>query len=279
MKIFVCDRCTKTFNHKTNFQRHILRKNPCQFVNNNDISREELLEKYFPKKKEEEVEKKFVCKNCKKEYNCLSHLNRHSKNCKTNIELELNKIKNEIEDIKSTPQVINYNTQNIQTINVNAFGLENSIPVSEKFMKKVIKNPIKGIPDLIGYQHFNPNHPENHNVRLGNKNYMIDVFNGKYWEAKNKTEIIQNLIVGKKDLADEFFEDKVEYNEIKGTSKMTYQCFSDKIDKYVNAILNDLIDDPDIDKSDKKTYEHLYQQVEMLLINAHRLLKSSKMII
>ena len=36
---------------------------------------------------------------------------------------------------------------------------------------------------------------------------------------------------------------------------------------------------PDIDKSDKKTYEHLYQQVEMLLINAHRLLKSSKMII
>ena len=63
-------------------------------------------------------------------------------------------------------------------------------------------------------------------------------------KRKNKTEIIQNLIVGKKDLADEFFEDKVEYNEIKGTSKMTYQCFSDKIDKYVNAILNDLIDDP-----------------------------------
>ena len=99
---------------------------------------------------------------------------------------------------------------------------------------------MKGIPDLIGMHHFNPEYPENHNVRYCGKKFYVDVYNGNFWEAKDKGEVIHNMIVSKKDIADDYFDESVEQNKIEEKTKEKYNSFSERVDRYVNAILNEL---------------------------------------
>ena len=142
-------------------------------------------------------------------------------------------------------------------------------------MSKVIQNPIKGIPDLISLHHFNPKTPQNHNVRYnGKRTPFIDVFNGNFWEAKDKGEVIYDMIVSKKDMADDFFDDAVEKNKIKEKIKDNYATFSEKIDRYVSAIINEFNYDAELIEQDKEVYKQLYKQAELMMINAQRILNS-----
>ena len=54
---------------------------------------------------------------------------------------------------------------------------------------------MKGIEDIINFIHFNTNYSEFNNIRLSNKKIYIDIYNGNFWEAKEKSNIIHNLII------------------------------------------------------------------------------------
>ncbi len=100
----------------------------------------------------------------------------------------------------------------------------------------------------------------------------MDVYNGNFWEAKDKNEVIHGMIVSKKDMADDFFDEAIEKNKIKENVKENYNSFSEKIDRYVNAIVNELNYGSDLIEKDKELYKQLYKQVELMLINAQRIL-------
>jgi len=175
-------------------------------------------------------------------------------------------------------QIIYNTTNNMQQINQNillqAYGKEEPIKFTDDFMSRVLRNPIKGIPDLISMHHFNPEKPENHNVRYnGKRSFFIDVFNGNFWEAKDKGEVIHDMIVSKKEMADDFFEEVIEGNKIKEKVKNNYNEFSEKIDRYVNAIINELNYGVELIQQDKELYKQLYKQVELMMINAQRILR------
>jgi len=246
-------------------------------------------------KVEEEFEKidddgkiKYKCPYCNGLYSRKNNLVSHIKNfCRivknkvVQIEKEeLQQIKEEIGKLSNKTQIVNnYNntTNNLQQINQNillqAYGKENQLKVSDDFMTKVIKNPIKGIPDLISMTHFNPKNPENQNVRYnGKRSFYVDVFNGNFWEAKDKGEVIHDMIVSKKDFADDYFDDAVEKNSIKEKVKENYTSFSEKIDRYINAIINELNYSVELLEQDKELYKQLYKQVELMMINAQRIL-------
>jgi len=192
--------------------------------------------------------------------------------------VSLEELKRHIDEISRNAKVINNytnTTNNVQTnfYQLNAYGKENPIKISEDVLTKVIKNPMKGIPDLISMHHFNPSCPENQNVRYnGKRSFYVDVFNGNYWEAKDKEDVIHDMIVSKKDIADDYFDDAVEKNKVDTNVKNTYNNFSEKIDRYVNAIINELNYGKELIEQDKDLYKQLYKQVELMMINAQRIL-------
>ena len=80
------------------------------------------------------------------------------------------------------------------TIVVNNFGNENLDYLNTNLFQKVVKSK-KGIPKLIEIIHFNPEHPENHNVRITNKKLKYgEIKKDNKWILKNKKDILTDLI-------------------------------------------------------------------------------------
>ena len=224
--------------------------------------------------------KSYQCPYCYQFYtrknNMIVHIKKYCKSIPNETVInkdELDNIKKSLEEIKSKPNVVNYNNNlQINNIQLNKYGDENQVKISEEVLKKVIRNPMKGIPDLIGMHHFNPEYPENHNVRYCGKKFYVDVYNGNFWEAKDKGEVIHNMIVSKKDIADDYFDESVEQNKIEEKTKEKYNSFSERVDRYVNAILNELNYEGDLIKEDREVYNQLCKQVELMMMNAQRIL-------
>jgi len=276
------------------FKNYIDNSSVIKKIENNDFSEKTIKPEDGIIKIIENGKTMYKCPYCQGLYtrknNLVSHIKNFCKIIKNELiqieKAELQQIKEEIGKLSGTTQIVNnYNntTNNLQQINQNillqAFGKENPLKLSDEIMSKVLKNPIKGIPDLISLHHFNPKNPEKNNVRYNGKRApFIDVFNGNFWEAKDKGEVIYDMIVSKKDIADDFFDDAVEKNKIKENVKDTYNTFSEKIDRYVNAIINELNYGQELIEQDKELYKQLYKQVELMMINAQRILtlKSKK---
>ena len=63
---------------------------------------------------------------------------------------------------------------------INSFGKENTSYITKDYIDSLIsQGPMNIIPTLLKYIHFNPNHKENHNIKITNKkdNYA-QIFNG-----------------------------------------------------------------------------------------------------
>tara|TARA_B110000208_G_scaffold179881_1_gene229076 strand:- start:3827 stop:4903 length:1077 start_codon:yes stop_codon:yes gene_type:complete len=86
---------------------------------------------------------------------------------------------------------ITYNTQ----IVINPFGKENVGYISQEYITDLIEfGPIKSIPKLLKYIHFNPDHKENHNIKIPNKKQpYASIFNGTKWEISDKKQTIENM--------------------------------------------------------------------------------------
>ena len=270
MPSFICFRCGKCFQHKGTFSRHLNNIKICSPILSEKTPEE--IKKYFniKEKPKEECKKKYKCPYCSKKYvkkaNFMNHINHFcSKSKLKEKDFQIKNLKNEIKDIKKDAEKISDNKD------LNAFGNED-ITIDKETIERIIKNPIKGIPNLIKKYHFDIDNPNNNNIRLGNKKcYYIDIYNGKFWEAKEKSEIIHQLIISKKDMIDDYFE--TNQDMFTDTIKKYYQMFSDKIDRYVNIIINKLKNKTDIESNDKELYNKLYKEIELIMINAQRILK------
>lgn len=84
---------------------------------------------------------------------------------------------------------------NININVLNSFGKENTSYITGKYVKELIdKGPYHCIPNLIKSIHFNPDHQENHNVKIPNRNKNIaQIFNGTNWELANKNETLADM--------------------------------------------------------------------------------------
>lgn len=284
---YKCKKCNKVFNHLGNYNSHIMRIFPCTEVKENI--------KVAPKKETVEIkieeENNLSCKYCKKIFSrrdvCLRH---ERSNCKNRKEMEEENLS---EEIKKQTVINNFQTvNNFQTINniqqnfnypqepiINPFGKEDISFLTHGIMKNILKNPDCGIPQLIRLIHFNPEIPQNQNVRLKNKKEpYLNVFNGSHWELRDRDDTIQDLIISKKEIADDYFDNlltaqdseiiKKQDKIINALTQKKYETYTEAIDEYLNTII---LDDNNAKKAIlnkyKRLYDKLYKQINLILLN------------
>lgn len=103
------------------------------------------------------------------------------------------------------------NTQN--NININyfsttAFGQENWTYISEAEMFKIMGGANSCIPAIVERLHFDVEHPENHNIKIQNKNRPeIKVFDGKMWRTQDRNNTVDEMIENIRGKLDDY-EDK-----------------------------------------------------------------------
>jgi hypothetical protein len=91
---------------------------------------------------------------------------------------------------------ISNNTNNNITNNItlNVYGNEDFRYIANDLLTSFHLNPYESIPRLVGLIHFNPKHPENHNIRWTNINKnRIQRFEKKGWTNRDKKDVIRDL--------------------------------------------------------------------------------------
>ena len=95
----------------------------------------------------------------------------------------------------------NSNTTNIENqhinININAFGNENTDYLDDKAILACIGRVYKSIPSLLEKIHFDPKHPENHNIRITNKKlpYASVMGNNQKWKTVDRKDAIETMVL------------------------------------------------------------------------------------
>ena len=140
------------------------------------------------------------------------------------------------------------NIQNQQNVNitVNSFGSENIDHITDQIICKLIKTaPFTCVPQLIEKIHFDPEHPENHNIKITNKklNYAEIVKNNK-WVTANKKKVIDDVIQKSYDILDEKYNDNKE--EISDKRKERFENFQEKFENEDESLRKNMKNDVDL---------------------------------
>jgi len=216
---------------------------------------------------------KYICKFCKQSYSKNSNLHRHLKKCST-VDLSdntkvinyINELEKENKQIKKKLRKVveklidnccvtninnnsNNNTINMQqNIIINSYGKENLDYLTKNYLTGLVYKPFDSVQCLLKTIHFNPKHPENHNIKISNKKEKYaNVYNSGNWEFKNKKEVIENIVDNGYNIMECHFEDIKK--DIEYVRRDRFSNFQDKYDT-----------DPTIKKNIKS-------DVEMLILN------------
>ena len=222
-KVIQCERCSKEFTRFTHLRRHFNNKKICKPVLK-DIPIEELIEKYKVKKG------CYKCENCGKEYKSAVGKCKHKKKCILNVALiekkekeelktELERKDNELDELKkqllvekkrceeNAKIINNTNNTNTNSHNTNSHNTNNIVFNfnDEKYnveeLKQIILNNEKSSTNLVKhfleYVHFNPEYPENQNLKLTNlkpEYKWIDIMINGRWEKDIQDNILNTIL-------------------------------------------------------------------------------------
>ncbi len=186
MEDYNCPRCGYETDKICNFKKHLKRKSICDPKLSN-VSLNDLKNKYLSK------QATYECNTCERKFTTKSAISQHAKHClnKLSMAKRIDKLERELlearEIIESRDLTITNNIQNnnINNINnniqnntnniqnninvqvvVNPLGHENTNYISDDFMLDCIKKKVDGLTQFILKKHFDPNHPENHNIKI-----------------------------------------------------------------------------------------------------------------
>ena len=213
---FVCDVCLKSFSSKQNLQRHNT-SNICKYKKSNDI---DSINKVVSNTSSEDNNLTIIDIN---KSNSLDSKNiQYSKQTNEIIDTNLyiqkynmletqmkelqeqmkhmnDIIKNNIQPIQHQTQVICNNNININNnviqIQIQNFGEEKIEHITSQFLDKCLLECNSGVRNLIREIHFNPNLPENHNIRsLSKKQNTLEFFSEGSWHPCDKNNTLDRMI-------------------------------------------------------------------------------------
>ena len=207
-----------------------------------------------------------TCEFCKKTFFKKSNVNKHYMICKekkkydeNNIihNIQIEELKDKVEDLlvklseQNNNKILNTTNNNItnnnnnncnnsynsnsnnnitQNITINNYGEENLKCLSEAYLSKLIKGAFTAIPKLIEKIHFNPEYPENHNIKITNKKEpYIKVRKNNKWELQDKKETIDTIVDEKYYILDDHIDTQEELNNLSEFEKDIMDKFKDRI--------------------------------------------------
>ena len=165
---------------------------------------------------------------------------------------EMNKMKKEIEELKK----INIHTQNNITTNnnninnskniiINNYGDENIKHIKSEDFASLLNGIYNAVPKLIEKIHFDPNYPENQNIKYTNKKMpYLKIMKNNKWQLVNKKNELFDLIDNKCYLLKEKYYKILEKNKYNITEfqKNKIEEFMDKYNEDDKRVMLDLIE-------------------------------------
>jgi hypothetical protein len=145
----------------------------------------------------------------------------------------------------------NIETQQNINININAFGNENTDYIDDKAILGCINRVYKSIPSLLAKIHFDPKHPENHNIKITNKKlpYASVMGNNRKWKTVDRKDAIETMVINGFNLLDEkYIENK---DKILTTKQHNFEEFQSKFAT-----------------EDKDLMKQIKTDVDMMVLNA-----------
>ena len=200
-----CQRCGHISNCLSDLKKHLQRKNICK-PTLEDLDVTILYDKCCERAGDQGKHK---CDHCGKCFLYRQAKFNHLKICKkkiSNMTLEEENIKlkelllveqnKNIINVGNTSIVNNNNTTNNQqniTINLNSFSRERIDHITPEFIKNCLKE--MDMIRLLEQVHFDPEHPENHTVRMKNMNKnLLEYHQDGKWIIGNKDKVIEDMI-------------------------------------------------------------------------------------
>ena len=230
--------CGKIFTKQPNLSRH---RKTCEIHKNRNT------------KKETEVKAEDEDEEIKKQLEEERQI--HEQEIKHRDE-KMEELQEEIERLKAEKSVIN-NNQNIETqnninIHLNAYGKENLDYITDTVMLRCINHITRSIPMLVSKIHFDPKHPENHNIKITNHRlpYVKILNKKKKWEYANREQTMVNVICKSYSMLETTYEGYKD--EIPESTQKHFENFQNKYNE-----------------NDDKTMKNLNQHVEMIMMNGH----------
>lgn len=211
-----CPYCKKEFTRHDNLTRHIEQR--CTVRKRTDKHKEELYQLLVKQMKEIKDE--------------ISVLKKKDRSLYINKQQNIQNIQNNINNLQ------NYINNDIKLV---AFGKEDLNEISDEVYKKILNCGFDSVPKLIEYIHFNKNKPEYHNVYIPNmqNNYAM-VYNGTRWKLEPRDEIINRLLIEKRDHLVNKFDNL--HGELVGYTIKKFNRFVEEIDSdtVINRIRRDI---------------------------------------
>lgn len=203
MSTHKCKRCCHEFSTKSNLLQHLRRMNPCGVVDQ-DIDRGAYIIQLTTKEHSNEA---VVCEHCHKQFNSRSSRNRHRASCTHKNDQQLKAVQEELSELRklistqaSTNQTINNFAGNVNNGIVNNFNFDlrnfgdenmDAVPldlVRSAFMFLEFKTIFENL-------HFDPNFPENRNVRMKSKKQeMLQIYKDNKWNTLHYSEGFRDII-------------------------------------------------------------------------------------
>lgn len=165
-----CSKCYKSFSCQSTLNRHV-RSKRCQGIQH-----------------------PFECCKCHKVLSSAQSKSKHQKSCNKAITNTLSvqpPILQQINNTTNTNCNINNYTQNIY---VNNIGAENMMHISEEFIRRCLLNLHRGVCNYIEKVNFNPDVPENHNIRYEDTRNVKVKEGDNVWRLRNIGPALQDLI-------------------------------------------------------------------------------------
>jgi hypothetical protein len=144
----------------------------------------------------------------------------------------------------------NIETQNVNIININAFGNENTDYIDDKAILACIGRVYKSIPSLLEKIHFDPKHPENHNIKITNKKlpYASVMGNNQKWKTVDRKDAIDKMVLNGYNILDEKYSENKE--KIPATKQQNFEGFQSKFET-----------------EDKELMKQIKTEVDMMILN------------
>lgn len=236
-KEHTCKRCGYTTANKSDLAKHLRRKTICP-ARLEDIPSTTLLEELYPAV---ETTTTFVCVHCGEGFGSKSSKFRHMRICTQNTarhvvhsedsishlqevnqqlaqkveQLERKLLQMETTQSTTVNNVTNNINNTVNNIQINGLGREDISYLLEHrgfkpFMIKAIRSKGLGICDLLLKTHFNPNHPENHNLKkMNKKDEFIHVYDGRQWMARYAREVAEDVVENLRNVFANFVEQEL----------------------------------------------------------------------
>jgi hypothetical protein len=254
---FACERCGQEATTKGNLIQHLRKKKAC-LVSKSAREREDIIASLT---RMSEKNKQYACNHCSQRFSTPAGKSKHQKVCTVqlekemvvrmaNMEILIKELQQELQQYKQSGLTIGTNIENQQnniSIVMNNYGQESMTHLTHEFLNHCLLNPSKGLTSLIEKIHYNPELPENHNLRhKSTKQCILQKFINQNWHDCDASNTLDELIKKGYRILNAYYSDHVANDPLIFDDEMTarmyekFRFLSDKKSLEYNAVKREL---------------------------------------